>query len=93
MTGIRKFVEQYNKEHPDNPLKQINVGMGNNDLDYEISLHHKMSKHLLEPINYSYYGKRGQDYEGDSFWKQYTLWEAPNANGNSEKEDEQNQPE
>ena len=97
MIGIRKFVEQYNREHPDQPLKQINVGMGNNDLDYEISQHHKMSKHLLEPMNYSYYGKRGQDYEGDSFWKQYTLWEdssqADEPDESNQKEDGQSQPE
>ena len=73
--GIKTFAEQYNKEHPDNPLMQINVGMHLNDLSDEIKSHHKEASHILKAIDYKKYGIPGQDYNGDSNKEQYVIWQ------------------
>ena len=74
--GIEKFVEEYNKQNPNNQLKQINVGMIYNDLKEQIYKQHNPSKNVLESIDYgTVYGKENKTYEGDSKHSQYTLWE------------------
>ena len=32
MRGIHDFVQKYDLQHPDNPIQQVNVGMGHNRL-------------------------------------------------------------
>ena len=75
MRGVKDFAEQYNKEHPDKPLKQINVGGNNNDLLYFVEKLNKKSPELLKAINYSTYGKDHLRYAGDSSYDQYIIWE------------------
>lgn len=72
--GIKVFAEQYNKEHPDCPLKQINMGMGLNDVEDFIKLNNKRATKLLKPIDYGDFGIGTQTYPGDSSELQYIVW-------------------
>ena len=72
--GIKAFAERYNNEHPDKPLKQINVGMNLNDLDNILRKKNEKSNELLQAINYGIYGKQGAYYPGDSDYEQYIVW-------------------
>ena len=51
--AVRMFAEQYNKENPQKPLLQINVGMNANDLEALIRKHNKRSSEILKAIDYS----------------------------------------
>jgi hypothetical protein len=94
MLGLEKFIEQYNKEHPDNPLTQVNVGMGLNDLKDFIEDNHKEASDLLPSINYSRYGSNGNYYEGDCFREQYILYKVDTKKSkNKESKQEQNEQE
>ncbi len=70
--AIKVFAEFYNKENPDNPIKQINVGMNFNNLHYEIKKHNKRGE-VLEGIHYKEYSKN-KEYDGDSSESQYIVW-------------------
>lgn len=72
--AIRCFAEQYNKENSLNPLRQINVGMGLNDLRDEIMLHNETSDIILKGIDFSNYG----GYMGDWQHSQYIVWKDDN---------------
>lgn len=74
--GVEDFINEYNKEHPNNPLTQVNVGMGLNDLASFIEENHKYADELLKSMNYSKYGGHGNYYEGDCFRDQYIIWES-----------------
>ena len=80
MQGIDEFAKQWNKEHPFRKLKQINVGMGHNDLTEEINAGNKKATKLLTPLDYSKYGKEDNRYAGDSFNEQYIVWADKNFN-------------
>ena len=84
MKGIKDFAEQYNKEHPDKPLKQINVGGNLNDLMTFVKKYNKEAPELLKALNYSTYGTDEHRYAGDSYKEQYVVWE--NENLLNEKE-------
>ncbi len=70
---VKTIAEIYNEENPDRPLKQINVGMGSNDLDAQIKSHDEFSA-VLTPIDYSEYGRDGYSHAGDSRYCQYCIW-------------------
>jgi len=76
MQSIKKFAEQYNKEHPDKTLRQINVGMGFNDLSGELRRRNRKSLAILPSVDFSKYGikEHGQNYAGDSFFEQHIIW-------------------
>ncbi len=74
MLGVQKFAEKYNKLHPESPLKQINVGMGLNDLGFQIEHNNPVSKRLYKALNYDEYGVDDLDYNGDSGISQYVVW-------------------
>ena len=74
--AINAFAVRYNKENPRRKLKQINVGMGNNDLYNEITSSNEESS-ILKPINYKKYGQKDKSHEGDSFYEQYAIWINP----------------
>jgi len=76
--GAKEFAEEYNREFPDKPLKQINVGMNLNDLTAELHRHSRESKKLLKAIDYSIYGIPNQLYSGDSELEQFVVWENEN---------------
>ena len=74
-TGVRLFAEIYNNENPEKRLKQINVGMDNNDLGEIITLKDVQQKEILRPLNFMPYGKDEKNYYGDSFKRQYKIWD------------------
>ena len=77
LLGIQEFANQYNKEHRFLKLRQINVGMGFNDLDTQIMENCKISKKLFTAIDYAKYGKQFMSHNGDSSLCQYVIWENP----------------
>lgn len=73
--GVSTFAEKYNKEFPQKPLKIINVGIHLNRLDSEIKGKEEVSPVILNSINYQDFGGRNNDYNGDSMYGQYTIWQ------------------
>ena len=76
-----------NKENPNNPLMQVNVGMSLNDLAPQIIHNHEYElKPNLPAINYADYGMGALNHSGDSdeeqciIWKSDKLKEKPNQN-------------
>ena len=74
--GITTFAEEYNKEHPDKPLKIITIGMHLNSLEGEIKKYNIRSKKLYKAISYGDYGIDYNTYNGDSDESQYVIWKA-----------------
>ena len=75
MLGIEAFAEEYNKEHPDCPIKQINVGTSDrNDLKIEITNRNTKARELLKAPDYREYGLKYRDYNGDSSERQHIIW-------------------
>ena len=74
--GIYKFVEAYNNENPTKTIKQINVGLGDNDLKAYILKYDYASDKLLKAANYKSFGLPGQDYSGNSSYAQYVVYKA-----------------
>lgn len=66
--AVSKFIEKYNEQNPQTPLKQINVGMRANDLSLELEKHNKKSPVILKGLDFSLYGKPEYTHIGD--WKQ-----------------------
>ena len=71
--AVSEFAERYNQLNPNKPLKQINVGMGLNDLG-EVIEERNQKGEILKGINFSDYGKSGQTYGGDWQREQYVIW-------------------
>lgn len=74
--GIEAFAEEYNREHPDAPLRQINIGMKNNDLQSDIIRTRQRSKTILAAPAYGKYGTDKFKYDGDSSESQYIIWKS-----------------
>ena len=54
MRGIKAFVTEYDKKHPNNPIKQVNVGMDNNKLKHLCSKFEESKKLLNVPSSYEF---------------------------------------
>lgn len=67
--GIEAFVDQYNKENPENRLKQINVGMGFNSLREVVKKLLKKTDILEVPEEYKFQ---------DALAGQYLIWKEGN---------------
>lgn len=52
--GIMAFVEEYDKQNINRPLKQINVGMGYNRLKKQVEKFKKATSNLEIPIEYNF---------------------------------------
>ena len=66
MRGIKAFVAEYDKQHPDKPIKQVNVGVGYNRLKSQcIKLNENGGSYLGVPNEYSF---------EDAALEQYTLY-------------------
>lgn len=52
--GLKAFIEEYNKQNPENPLTQVNVGMGNNRLKEQVERFEEATSKLTVPIEYSF---------------------------------------
>lgn len=70
MKAVNAFAQRYNKKNPNNPLKQINVGMGLNDVKNQIFKYCNSSDEILEGINFSEYGGHKGDWQNE----QRVLW-------------------
>lgn len=77
MKAIENFVETYNKENSNNPLIQINAGMGNNDIADFIKINLDKSDEKFENFDYSSYGYRTLRYAGDTDNCQYIVYKNP----------------
>lgn len=60
--GIFAFVEEYDKQHPDKPLQQINVGMGYNRLKRNVEQFEKATKLLTAPAEYHFEDANQEQY-------------------------------
>lgn len=52
--GLKAFIEQYNKQNPDKPLQQINIGMGYNRLKKQVERFEKATSNLTVPPEYKF---------------------------------------
>lgn len=52
--GLKAFVEEYDKENPDKPMKQINIGMGYNRLKRQVEQFKKATSNLTVPSEYKF---------------------------------------
>lgn len=68
MKGITDFVKRYNELHPDNPIKQVNVGTGYNKLKKQVERFERATQKLSVPAEYSFYDAMRHD--------QYILYKA-----------------
>ena len=73
--AVAAFAKAYNEQHPDKPLRQINIGMRINSLSELLEKYDKESTELLEAIDYGRYGRDGNTYNGDSKSRQMVVWE------------------
>ena len=85
MEAINAFADEYNKEHPENNLKVITVGMHSNDLMQYFIKFNKRKQKLLPALNYGKYCLEGDGYMGDSDEIQYIVWSAQ-KNDKADKE-------
>ena len=60
--GMQAFIEEYDKQNPDKPLKQINVGMGYNKLKRQVEQFEKASENLTVPADYSFQDASEEQY-------------------------------
>ena len=70
MKAVNAFVDRYNKKHPNNPLRQINVGVGLNDMKNQLNASCERTEDILKGIDFSDYG----GHKGDWQTGQYVLW-------------------
>lgn len=52
--GLGAFVEEYDRQNPDKPLEQINIGMGYNRLKKQVERFKKATSNLTVPTEYSF---------------------------------------
>lgn len=72
--AIKRFISLYNQKNQSSPIRQVNVGMGNNKLENEIREVCEESDIILKGIDFSVYGNNGQTHEGDWRFEQRVLW-------------------
>lgn len=76
--AIETFANKYNELNKENPLVQINVGMGLNDLSSQITKKDKAAYDILPGICFSKYGNTFGAYDGDWQENQYIIWRKEN---------------
>gem|GEM_PF-1675462 len=54
LRGVRDFVAEYDKQHPDNPMKKVTVGMNNTKLEEETERFTQAKKVLEVPEEYNF---------------------------------------
>ncbi len=52
--GLKAFIEEYDRENPDKPIKQINIGMGYNRLKRQVEQFKKATSNLTVPSEYRF---------------------------------------
>lgn len=54
LRGLQAFIEEYDKQNPDRPLQQINVGMGYNRLKRQVERFKEATSNLSVPVEYGF---------------------------------------
>ncbi|MDO5555547.1 MAG: hypothetical protein Q4G09_02515 [Clostridia bacterium] len=78
--GLQAFIEEYDRQNPNNPLTQINIGMGYNRLKRQVEQFKKATVNLTVPAEYS--------FQDAMKYPQYTLYkreEKQTKNGEIER--------
>lgn len=52
--GLKKFIEEYDRQNPNNPLKQINIGADYNRLKRQVSRFKRATVNLKVPFEYGF---------------------------------------
>lgn len=52
--GLRAFIEEYDRQNPNKPLQQINIGMGYNRLKKQVERFKRATSNLTVPSEYSF---------------------------------------
>ncbi|MBP3596374.1 MAG: leucine-rich repeat domain-containing protein [Clostridia bacterium] len=60
--GMNAFVEEYDIQHPERPMQQINVGMGYNRLKRNVMEFEKATNNLSVPVEYSFIDAEDEQY-------------------------------
>ena len=59
--GIMAFVEEYDKQNPDKPINQINIGMDHNRLKKQVERFKKATSNLNVPFEYNFLDALSED--------------------------------
>lgn len=59
--GLKAFIEEYDRENPSKPIKQVNIGMGYNRLKKQVEKYKKATSNLTVPSEYSFQDAMGND--------------------------------
>ena len=62
MRGIKAFVKEYDAEHPNNPIKKVNVGFGYNRLKKLCEQYEKETVELHVPADYEFIDTQEEQY-------------------------------
>ena len=62
MRGTRAFVQQWDEQHPDKPIMQVNVGMGYNRLKAQCERYKKATQNLSVPSEYSFQDAKSEQH-------------------------------
>ena len=52
--GLKAFIEEYDMQNPQNPLNQINIGMGYNKLKRQVERFKRATNNLTVPAEYNF---------------------------------------
>lgn len=78
--GLKAFIEEYDKQNPENPLKQVNIGMGYNRLKKQIERFKIATQRLTAPAEYKF-----QDAMANEQYILYKRTEKQIENGGQER--------
>lgn len=62
MRGTKAFVKEWDAQHPDNPIQQVNVGMGYNRLKAQCERFKKATQNLSVPSEYSFEDAKSEQH-------------------------------
>ena len=62
MRGLQAFIQEYDRQHSDNPIQQISVGMGYNRLKRQIERFKRATYNLRVPIDYQFLDAEANQY-------------------------------
>ena len=60
--GVQAFIEEYDKQNPKAPLKQVNIGMGYNRLKKQVWNLKKSESNLYVPKEYGFQDAKDEQY-------------------------------
>lgn len=83
LSAVDAFATQYNIENPNQPIKQINVGVDYNTFFPRLKEEGEKADTILEGIHFSQYGKIGQNHNDDWLNGQYVIWKDKTQGGRS----------